>query len=232
MLGLLLLGAGAGAGCRVERGATAVATIPYDHRVGRQLIETPAASRQLLAAVPPPAPAPPAPGLAPKGQFEAEEAREWAAVVLKKPYLPPAEVPFLPIPQEEGVCDVVRARYRAGQAEVEIAQTKYLLSIRLIGFAAGAVAGDAALAARAARAALNEEGRITFDNSTAVGGRTWGRQGVPPQGPVDPEWPHWLDQLAWWCEGTDVGFITLKATGGPTKEVISAAEEDNRHWFD
>ena len=49
--------------------------------------------------------------------------------------------------------------------------------------------------------------------------------------PLDVDWPHWGDALAWWCDGRQAMFVTAKAPGGPTQETILPNADQNRYWF-
>jgi hypothetical protein len=205
---------------------------PFLQRLGQHLIDAPAPSLALLAAV----------GAGardwhdPPGTKSAlSMARAWLHVVLRSPFAPAQGVPLLALPKEAGAWDTIRADYETGGYRFHVAQTRHLLSIRLVGAATGVEAGPRAallLAETCARRMLSSEEKI----SLALMGRFregfQGERALPPEGPVSAEWPHWLDLMSWWVSGGDVGFITLKADGGPAREVPSVEDEDNRDWFE
>jgi len=45
------------------------------------------------------------------------------------------------------------------------------------------------------------------------------------------DWPIWEDELRWWTNTSNEGFIMLKMAGNPTKEPITPAEIMTPHWF-
>jgi hypothetical protein len=204
-----------------------MANDPYLNPVGLQLIRTPAASRRVLEA----AAAGNPPAVPPEAEFAIASAKSWVKAVVQDAYQPPVGTPFLAFPQENGLCDVVRALYQVGGTEIELAQARYLFSLKLTGFRDTPGAADEKRAQEAARRVLVKGDQFRFTRDGAFGTGSYGRQDVAAAGRVDPAWPHWADVLRWWCEGTAIGFLTLKAAGGPTKAVIAPTEGLNRRWF-
>ena len=161
----------------------------------------------------------------------AAEARSWAVRLLRGPFEPPADTPFVALPAEAGGPDVVRARYRANGCDVEIGQTVFIISVRVRGVPNAQEQPVEAYAAQVARLVLATNASFTFTVAGTEGGRTFGTRDVPPEGPVSDEWPHWVDALRWWREGDEVGFITVKAAGQPTKQVVGTEPGLNVVWF-
>jgi hypothetical protein len=208
-------------------GEKPMSTDPFWNRVTLQLIATPAASGAALQAAgrgaPPPNP--------PEAAFAAESARSWAETMLKPAFAPPRGTAFLAFKQEAGVCDVVRARYKVDRYEIEVAQTIHVIAVRISGGPGPAGASDLARAEGAAKALLAQDDRFKFERVGPFAHGVFGRQDVAVRGRVDAEWPHWVDALHWWSRGGEVGFVTVKATGGPTRALIGPAEDLNLHWF-
>jgi hypothetical protein len=141
-------------------------------------------------------------------------------------------VPFLEFPKEAGFCDVVRARYDVGDRGLEVAQSRHLISVKIGGCPVGWGASNAKVVAEVAGELLVEGDTMSFEKTGNLGSRVCGRHAVAAAKRKDAEWPHWFDQIRWWREGDQVGFITIKATGGPTRELITCAEEENLNWFE
>jgi len=190
-----------------------------------QLINPPQSSRDVLSAAqlkPPVIP--------PKLEFEIDSARSWAGFILQNAYQPRGKDLFVPFPKENGRFDVIRCTYRARDMEISIAQSKYVISISVAGIGPDAQKPDREKAEIIAGKILAMPDRIRFQLAGTFVNGHFGRQ-EDPRGKIDPEWPHWLDLLRWWSDGSTVGFVTLKASGGPTREVISVEDQANIHWF-
>jgi hypothetical protein len=195
---------------------------PYFQTMGCQLIEPPESSRAALLAIRGPVPS--------HAEFPIENARSWVYEVLKEPYRPAEELSFRAIPSESGGFDVVRAVYRAGGLKIEVAQTRNVFSLRFRNVYALFKGTDEERAEELARKVFHTDLPIHFRNDGAfVLGRSHGPRVLFPR--ADPSWPHWMDELRFWTDGTDIGFMMLKAGGGPTREVIMPLEGANRHWF-
>jgi hypothetical protein len=186
----------------------------------RQLIEPPDTSSALLAAALAGAPLAAQPEWA---VFALVSARAAIGAILSDQAAPPARAQLLPFRDEEGRADVVRVRYRADDLPLDVAQSKHVLSVR-----AGAAGGVdvEAIAARLFRTPAT----VHFDAPRSAGGFEFGGRSAA-YGLISPDWPHWFDELAWWRWQGDLGFVTLKATGGPTREPITADDEENAKWF-
>lgn len=199
---------------------------PYFHRISLQLIQVPAESATALSraeqGMPPPPP--------PKTAFPIDSARSWVSTVLKARFDPPESVAFLAFPHEEGLCDVVRARYRVGDWVVTTAQTRYLLVLDFKGPVQSAPT-ERERAERTARDIIEAAHPLRFIERGAFLQGTWGEQDVAAAGAVDANWPHWLDCLRWWVDADRLGILTLKAAGGPTRAPIGPIESLNRQWF-
>lgn len=212
----------------LQKGTKKMPADPYFHPLALQLIETPAASQQGLDAAEHHLPYTQPPGSA----AALLSSRSWVEALLKPEVSPPPDTPFVAFAQEEHRCDVVRARYKAGPHAIEIAQAHYLISITLKEYPSHAGESAQKTAERAARLLFRKDDHFHFLQTEADAKREYGRQDAEGIGRISREWPHWLDQLRWWRNGKDVGFLTVKANGAPTRAVLSPEEHANRHWFD
>lgn len=129
---------------------------------------------------------------------------------------------FLPFRTEEGRYDVVRVRYRVADRWLDVAQSRHVVSVRTI------LGGETVeqLAGRLFRAPLS----IHFKKARDVNGFEFAARDTL-YGVMSSEWPDWFDALVSWRWTNAVGFVTIKATGGPTRELITFDEEANVHWF-
>jgi hypothetical protein len=190
----------------------------------RQLIEPPELSSALLAGAAAGAPLAAQPDWA---MFPIASSRAAIAAILSDQAAVPPSALSLPFREEEGRFDVrfdvIRVRYRAGDLLLDVAQSKHVISVRAAG---GAGADPEALAARLLRAPTT----VHLQSPRNVGGFEFGGRDTA-YGLVSPDWPHWFDALLWWRWQKEIGFVTLKATGGPTREPITADDEDNERWF-
>jgi hypothetical protein len=207
-----------------KQGGTTVIEDAYLGRVGMQLIRPPEASERALEAA--------AGGSLPLNDggaaFAVVSAKSWVKMILKDPYSYPENTPFLAFRQENGAFDVIRARYHAGGLEIEVAETFQIISIKIKGFRFRTAVTNHDRALEAAETLLRTTQPIRFETAGVFEKGAWGRQA---QAPGPPGWPFWEDELRWWDNG-EIGFITLKAAGGPTQGVISPSEGMNLHWFD
>ena len=195
----------------------------YFGELGLQLVQPPRSSLEVLAAVAKGRTAPAAP---PSASFPITQARGWAKNLLNAPFAPGPDVLFLAFPREAERFDVVRAAYRVGDYQVEIAESVHVLSVRLRGRGLD-TGGAVERASAAARLALKAPD-ILFRAQGTLGAGEWGtREGVH-----EGEWPRWDEQLRFWTDGGDVGFITLKGSGKPTSALITPDDEANIHWFE
>lgn len=160
------------------------------------------------------------------------EARSWVQEVMKKEYWPPEDTPFIAIPMEAGLCDVIRAKYHIGTTFIEIAQSKFILSIRVIDLPTSRdQSAVSALVEQTAARVLSLTG-ITRVDVSAVGALRYSGGLLVSMQDADPDWPDWRHSLRWWAGGGNVGFVATKLPGGPTREVIDDEEQSNIHWFD
>ena len=201
---------------------------PFLNQVGRQLIEAPAASQQILASatqdVPPPVP--------PGAEFPIEQARSWLKMVLRDQYHPPPSAFFAALRKESGLCDVVRSRYQLGGFDFDVAQSRYILSLTIKQPKFVAAKSDEENATLLGRALFTLGDRVRLMNSGPYKQGHFGKQNLQSAGRIDEDWPHWLDTLRWWRSGGEMGFLFLKASGGPTRAVISVDQEANIKWFE
>lgn len=202
---------------------------PYFGELGLQLIRTPEASRRLLErAARDPAAIPAPPGTA----LPLAQARSWIRRVVHADLAPPAAARFLAFPQEEKRFDVVRAAYEAGGLEIETAQTRHVVCVRIRGFERPPGKPLEATIASAAEKLLALDEPARFEKTGSQQGIELGTRVFGPQETTTSTWPIWTDELHWWSDGTDIGFITLKANGIATHEPITADAEFNRRWFE
>ncbi len=83
----------------------------------------------------------------------------------------------------------------------------------------------------AAKEILNHADRLNFVELGTLGSRTIGLQKPTAEQQFDAEWPHWFDRLRWWTSRDEVGFVAIKALGGPTRAVLTVREDMNLKWF-
>jgi hypothetical protein len=184
----------------------------------RQLIEPPLTSTELLdASMTAPLAAQPAWAL-----FPIIEARAAISTILTDPMTAPPSAMFLPFRAEASRYDVVRVRYEAAGLRLDVAQSKHVFSVRTT---LGAENVED-LATRLFRAPMS----IHLKKPRNIDGFEFGARETA-YGLMSSEWPHWFDALFWWRLASAAGFVTIKATGGPTREVISFDDELNVHWF-
>lgn len=198
---------------------------PFFNKVTLELMEPPAAVRESFEAA-----------LrdlrrkaAPHSELALQQARSWLASLLRPEYGPREETAFVTTPLENGICDTIRARYRAGGIDFDTAQSRYVISITVRGIKPPPGAGDLEKAQNAARQIFAKQERIRLQLAGPRGRGSFGRQGGPP---LDAEWSYWVDSLRWWSEGDTVGFLLLRAPGGPNRAFFTAEEADNRRWFE
>ena len=157
---------------------------------------------------------------------EAASAHEY--LPLANRYVPPKGINHVAIAKEGGVCDVVRCRWLVGASTLELAQTHHILSLR-VGPCPFDLTGLEAIRACVLELFVPGVG-LVLDEAGSEPGAAWGEQNVAAAGQAST-WPHWRDKMRWWYEHGDVGFVTLKADGSTTREIISSWEDLNRTWF-
>jgi hypothetical protein len=208
-------------------GTVRMATDSYFNRITQQLIDPPASSDAVLERAL-------RDGL-PSDQFSAADAvvqaRGWVEEMLREEFRPGGQSPFVPFPLENGVCDIVRARYRAGSILVDVAQSRHLLSVRISSQDLSQGNPVTAVLERAAVRLFSLPGVERIETATGTGAQIMGRVVVPKQTGADPEWPDWRQSLRWWAATGELGFVAIKLPGGPTRENITDEEEANVHWF-
>lgn len=210
-------------------GEGVTATMPDDRfftSVVAQLMNPPASSREALEAARRNAPAIPR-----ELAFEIESARSSAQAILQASFQPAASDPFVPFPKEAGRFDIIRCLYLADGMEMAVAESKYVISITISDPRFATQRADREKAEAIARKVMKMPDRIRLKQVGALGRGHYGVQDAEAAGRIDAAWPHWLDALRWWADGNTVGFVTLKASGGPTRAVISVEDQANRHWF-
>lgn len=133
--------------------------------------------------------------------------------------------------QEGGQFDIVRGAYTSNGVTVATASSHYVLCLGVT-VADNGQATPAALAAAAAKSLLDLPANVFVFEELGVDGTIhYGIRDFTATKPLDPDWPHWGDALAWWCDGRLAVFITTKAPGGPTQETILPNADQNRYWF-
>lgn len=197
---------------------------PFFNKVVLELMEPPAAVRESFAA----ALRNPGRTPAPHSELALQQATSWLASLLKAEYGPREDTAFVTIPLENGICDTIRARYRTDGVEVDTAQSRHLISITVRGMKPPPGATDLEKAQHAARQIFAKQERIRLQLTGPRQGGSFGQQGGPP---FDKEWSYWVDSLRWWSEGDTIGFLLLRAPGGPNRAFITPEEADNRRWF-
>jgi hypothetical protein len=155
--------------------------------------------------------------------FPLVQARSWSNTILTDEMEFPTSAPFLAFEQEAGRCDVIRARHAHEGAIMDLAQTTDTFSVRLT------PCRDSVDVV--ARKALRLPFVANFRRLGATKDVVFGDRDTTTTPAVSPGWPHWIDALHWWTSADSVGFISLKAAGGPTRAAISAEESLNRNWF-
>ena len=205
-----------------------MAQYPYvNNPVVLQLIRTPPSSQELLDGI--------RRGATFNNPAEAAEAlvraKGWVRTPLKDEFAPPKDIRLVAIMRENGGADVIRGIFSAGDLELDTAQARQLLSLRIRGSAHQSGKTPSERAETAAHVLFRMGERLHFEELGTFAGRTWGKQSPAPGQAVDPDWPHWHDRLHWWTTPDELGFVTLKASGGPTREVIGPFEEMNVVWF-
>lgn len=200
---------------------------PYFNRIGLQLIHTPDASRALLDEA-----AQGHPFKIPQGaEFPLESAKSFTQEFLTGAWQPPMTASFVPFPNENSLCDVIRVEYQINDVRIKIAQSYHIIAIVVEGFPLKSGASDVERALSVAKVVLQTPVPVEFREVGPFEGGVYGVRKLPSSGPVDDEWPHWTDELRWWHVKGTVGFITLKATGGPVMAEIGPDEDLNLHWF-
>ena len=210
-----------------SEGPFRMATEPQFNRVARQLIDPPAPSEAMLEQ----GPRDRTPPVAGSADDALVQARSWVQEALREEYWPTAQTAFIAIPLEAGVCDVVRARYQVGATRIDVAQSRYVLSIRVANAEAPQGVSGASIVERVAVRMLALPSIRGVETSGMTERRTAGRILVPVEADADPDWPDWRQSLQWWASGGEIGFIATKLPGGPTREDISDDEESNVRWF-
>jgi hypothetical protein len=194
---------------------------PLFQKIGWQLIHTPESSQTALehaAANPGQRPDDAGAGVA------IDMAKGWIGNILTEEFQPPADAAFAAIPAEAGVCDVVRAAWRAGGLDLEVAQTfsMFNVSIKNTPEKTNPAAAER-LAKRLLTAAV-----IAFDPEGEEAGFAYGKQHAP----CNPLQCDWMELLRWWSTASNAGFLTVKTTKSKERAVVSPDEDHNRIWFD
>lgn len=134
-------------------------------------------------------------------------------------------------PQEDGQFDIVRGACTTGGVTVATASSRYVLCLSMP-VSANDQAAPVELAQAAARGLFDLPANVlVFKELGADGNTHYGIRDFAASKPLDPDWPHWGDALAWWCDGQVAAFLTTKAPGGSTQEVIMPSADQNRYWF-
>lgn len=135
-------------------------------------------------------------------------------------------------PQEDGLFDIVRGSYTAGGVTVVTASSRYVLCLSVPVSGNGRMMPVELAEAAAKKLFALPSNALVFTELGADGSTHYGiRDFKAGAKPMDADWPHWGDAIAWWCDGQMAAFLTTKAPGGPTQEVIMPSADQNRYWF-
>jgi hypothetical protein len=201
---------------------------PFSNQVVQQLLNPPETSRTALD----PAARGRVPTIPEGAKFSLEEARSYLNGWLREEFRPPSGTIFVAFAREAGRFDVIRARYVTKKCEIEVAQTQHILVLRIRGLSSRTGSSALQRIEETAHKIFLEGDRIHPKTSGADAKYQYGEQQIGESGPVDPDWPHWIDSMLWFADQRELGFVLLKASGGPTRAVISFAEEFNVKWFE
>jgi|JI9StandDraft_2_1071091.scaffolds.fasta_scaffold271773_2 hypothetical protein len=161
--------------------------------------------------------------------FALTEARSWAECILRSTYAPHDSVLFIGFRQEESRFDVVRAIWSVNELTLEVAQTVHVVNIR-VHMSRTASATRPILPEELAPRLLATRAPVAFGVAGQLAGFDVGIRHPAVSGPDDPRWPSWEHTLRCWSRGDELGFVALKAPGGPTRAVIRGDEQSNRVW--
>jgi hypothetical protein len=136
-------------------------------------------------------------------------------------------------PQEDGLFDIVRGACAVGGVTVATASSLHVLCLRLpVSDNDNNQTVPMVLAQTAAKGLFDlPANALVFKEMGVEGDTHYGIRDFSAGKPLDQDWPHWGDALAWWCDGREAAFITTKAPGGPTQETIMPSADQNRYWF-
>lgn len=152
---------------------------------------------------------------------------------MRAEFLPSQHAQFIPFRRELGKLDVVRARYRARNAErtiVDVAQSKYafVLRVRRPATDAAGAADEPLQLIRALRQevftsplrSLNSEFDLTIVQESAAGA-------MPAFGSATSESYRviWTEYLEWWVDEDPMGFVTLPLTS------IQRIDPEKHFWW-
>ncbi len=169
------------------------------------------------------------PGRAP-GQKEAVEiATSWIDQIMVDSAQPPGDARYIAFAGDrQNRCDIVRVRYQWAGKQIDIGQTFCLISITL-DWPKPPDQPTLEFVKKVAAAVLTESLRFEPQQTETHDGLTLGIQTQPP---TAPDHSDHIDHLHWWCDGRQIGFVTLKVQASPGRAVMSWAKELNLSWFD
>ena len=193
--------------------------------VTRALLFPPWESTQMLREIRPPAP--------PRGGAAAHlNAARGDLALLLRPQQRPGNFAPIAIQREAGRFDVLRMVWSVPSGQrLTMAQTRFVVAIWADAVAPDGAGADTASAAARTLLDLPENYRLVQWGKAEGPPRSYGGRDPAADGYVDPDWPHWQDKLRWWSGEGRLAFITLKASGGPTREPITFDPESNARWF-
>lgn len=192
--------------------------------VTRALLFPPRESTQRLRGI-----TPTTPGGAAAAHLNA--ARGDLAVLLQPPQRPAIFTPVA-FPGEDGRFDVLRMVWSTPTGQrLTMAQTRFVVAIWADAVAPDGAGADTASAVAGTLLDLPPDYRLVRWGRAEGPPRSYGGRKPAADGYADPEWPHWQDTLRWWSGEGRLAFITLKASGGPTREPITFDPDTNAHWF-
>ena len=200
---------------------------PFSNQVVQQLLNPPETSRKTLDE----AARGQVPTIPEGAKFSLEEARSYLNGWLREEFRPPSGTIFVAFPREAGSFDIVRARYYTKKHEIEVAQSQHILVLRIRGLSSRPGSSALQRIGEAAHRVFLQGDLIHPKSLGADAKHEYGEQAIGKHGPIDPDWPHWIDDLLWFADERELGFVLLKASGGPTRAVIGFEDAFNINWF-
>jgi hypothetical protein len=145
---------------------------------------------------------------------------------------PPPSAPRVAFPMEEGVCDTIRWRAPRGPYTLDLAETRYLISVRLRGLRPDPSSSPLDIAREAAHLLFPDDIDFAFVQASAGNTRPAFGQRDRAKPRKSPDYAHWLDYIRWWVSDDAVGFVTLKRDGLAHPDFPRTSEKLDIHWFD
>jgi hypothetical protein len=148
---------------------------------------------------------------------------------LKAEYGWDAETPHVRFPQEGGRYDIVRTRYRRGSWVLEMAESRHMWALRIMG--EDLVGRGLEVARRVAHEIFLEKWDIRLIYVGKSGDVTFGKHDLEATG-LAAQFQHWRDTLRWWYQPGMVVFVGIDAYGWPRRvPCLGPSDQANRYWF-